>query len=152
MSIKVDYAVLESSNQQMQAISRTIDEKLDTLRAMLLGASNSWFPVSLSAISVPSGGSSELGRLVEEHWAVLKDAGEPAITVLPAGSVPSTQQVTGANLARIGATVDRRSGQVTVLCAIDNLVKGTAGAALQSMNLALGLPEHAGLSRTALAP
>ncbi|MEH0823904.1 MULTISPECIES: WXG100 family type VII secretion target [Micromonospora] len=35
MSIKVDYAVLESSNQQMQAISRTIDEKLDTLRAML---------------------------------------------------------------------------------------------------------------------
>ncbi|MEU4782020.1 WXG100 family type VII secretion target [Micromonospora sp. NPDC023633] len=35
MSIKVDYAVLESSNQQMQAISRTIDEKLDTLRSML---------------------------------------------------------------------------------------------------------------------
>ena len=77
---------------------------------------------------------------------------EHFITVLPAGSFPSTQQVTGANTVRIGATVDRRSGVVTVISAIDNLVKGTAGAAVQSLNLALGLPEGTGLTRTALAP
>ena len=58
----------------------------------------------------------------------------------------------GANTVRIGATVDRRSGQATVIAAIDNLVKGTAGAAVQSLNLALGIPETAGLTRTALAP
>lgn len=78
--------------------------------------------------------------------------GEHFVQVLPPGQFPSTQQVTGANTVRIGATVDRRSGQVTVISAIDNLVKGTAGAALQSMNLALGLPEGLGLTRTALAP
>src|SRR5699024_5440737 len=43
--------------------------------------------------------------------------------------------------------VDRRSGQATVISALDNLVKGTAGAAIQSLNLALGLPETTGLSR-----
>ncbi|GAA1737233.1 N-acetyl-gamma-glutamyl-phosphate reductase [Brachybacterium phenoliresistens] len=79
-------------------------------------------------------------------------ADEHFITVLPAGSFPSTQQVTGANTVRIGATVDRRSGVVTVISAIDNLVKGTAGAAVQSLNLALGLPEGTGLTRAALAP
>ncbi|MFC0672886.1 N-acetyl-gamma-glutamyl-phosphate reductase [Brachybacterium hainanense] len=77
---------------------------------------------------------------------------EHFITVLPSGSFPSTQQVVGANTVRIGATVDRRSGTVTVISAIDNLVKGTAGAAVQSLNIALGLPEATGLTRTALAP
>lgn len=79
-------------------------------------------------------------------------AGEHFVTVLPEGSAPATGQVAGANTIRIGAAVDARSGQATVISAIDNLVKGTAGAALQSMNLALGLPEATGLSRTALAP
>lgn len=79
-------------------------------------------------------------------------AEEHFLTVLDEGVMPTTGQVTGANTVRIGAAVDRRSGQATVLAALDNLVKGTAGAALQSMNLALGLPETTGLSRTALAP
>lgn len=77
---------------------------------------------------------------------------EHFLTVLPEGRMPTTGQVTGANTVRIGAAVDRRSGQATVIAALDNLVKGTAGAALQSLNLALGLPERTGLSRTALAP
>ena len=74
------------------------------------------------------------------------------LAALPEGSAPATGQVAGANTIRIGAAVDARSGQATVISAIDNLVKGTAGAALQSMNLALGLPEATGLVRTALAP
>ena len=77
---------------------------------------------------------------------------EHFVTVLPEGVVPATQEVVGANTLRVGAAVDRRSGQATVIAAIDNLVKGTAGAAIQSMNLALGLPETTGLTRTALAP
>lgn len=79
-------------------------------------------------------------------------AEEPFIQVLPDGGFPSTAQVLGANIVRIGAAVDRRSGQATVIAAIDNLMKGTAGAAVQSMNLALGLEETLGLPRTALAP
>ncbi|UYG15603.1 N-acetyl-gamma-glutamyl-phosphate reductase [Brachybacterium huguangmaarense] len=87
-----------------------------------------------------------LGALAADY------ADEHFVQVLPAGRFPSTQQVVGANTVRIGATVDRRSGQATVIAAIDNLVKGTAGAAVQSLNLALGIPETAGLTRTALAP
>jgi N-acetyl-gamma-glutamyl-phosphate reductase len=79
-------------------------------------------------------------------------ADEHFVTVLPEGVFPTTGQVTGANTLRIGAAVDRRSGQATVISALDNLVKGTAGAAIQSLNLALGLPEATGLTRTALAP
>ena len=74
------------------------------------------------------------------------------MTVLPEGVFPTTGEVAGANTLRIGAVVDRRSGQATVISALDNLVKGTAGAAIQSLNLALGMPEGTGLSRTALAP
>lgn len=72
--------------------------------------------------------------------------------VLPEGAFPATSHVAGSNRAAFGAVVDRKSGQVTVMCALDNLVKGTAGAATQSINLALGLDETAGLTRTALAP
>ncbi|MDN6330297.1 MAG: N-acetyl-gamma-glutamyl-phosphate reductase, partial [Brachybacterium sp.] len=79
-------------------------------------------------------------------------AEEHFVTVLPEGVFPSTGEVTGANTLRIGAAVDRRSGQATVISALDNLVKGTAGAAIQSLNLSLGLPETLGLTRTALAP
>jgi N-acetyl-gamma-glutamyl-phosphate reductase len=79
-------------------------------------------------------------------------AQEHFVTVLPEGTFPATGEVAGANTIRIGAAVDARSGQATVISAIDNHVKGTAGAALQSLNLALGLPEATGLTRTALAP
>lgn len=85
--------------------------------------------------------------------ALTADYGEEHfLRVLPEGVFPSTAQVVGANTLRIGAAVDARSGQATVISALDNLVKGTAGAAVQSLNLALGLPETTGLTRTALAP
>lgn len=79
-------------------------------------------------------------------------AEEHFVTVLEEGVFPSTGEVVGANTVRLGAATDRRSGQATVIAAIDNLVKGTAGAALQSLNLALGIPETTGLTRTAIAP
>lgn len=79
-------------------------------------------------------------------------AGERFVRVLPAGSFPRSSDTTGANTALMGVTVDENAGRVVVVSAIDNLVKGTAGAAIQSANLALGLPEHAGLPVNGVAP
>ncbi|WP_454300641.1 N-acetyl-gamma-glutamyl-phosphate reductase [Salana multivorans] len=77
---------------------------------------------------------------------------EPFVQLLPAGAQPSTASTLGANTAIMSVALDERAGRVVVTCAIDNLVKGTAGAAIQSLNLALGLPETAGLPVTGVAP
>jgi N-acetyl-gamma-glutamyl-phosphate reductase len=79
-------------------------------------------------------------------------ADEPFVHVLPAGEFPKTADVLGANTAIIGLAVDEAAGRVVVVSAIDNLVKGTAGAAVQSMNIALGLAETAGLTTDGVAP
>lgn len=72
-------------------------------------------------------------------------AGEPFVTVYEPGRMPATADVRGTNRAHIGLTVDERTGTLVVACAIDNLVKGTSGQAIQCANLSLGLPETAGL-------
>lgn len=79
-------------------------------------------------------------------------ADEPFVHLLPEGQWPSTAATVGANTAIMQVAVDGKAGRVVVVCAIDNLVKGTAGAALQSMNLALGLPETLGLNVIGVAP
>ncbi len=77
---------------------------------------------------------------------------ETFVQVLPAGHFPRTADVLGANTALMGLAIDRAAGRVVVVTAVDNLVKGTAGAAIQSMNIALGLPEATGLSVNGVAP
>ena len=77
---------------------------------------------------------------------------ETFVQLLPAGQFPRTADVLGANTALIGLAIDRAANRVTVVTALDNLVKGTAGAAIQSMNLALGLPESRALSVNGVAP
>ncbi len=79
-------------------------------------------------------------------------AREPFVHVLPSGQWPTTAAALGANTALIQVAVDQRAGRVVTVTAIDNLVKGTAGAAVQSMNLALGLPETRGLTTVGVAP
>ena len=79
-------------------------------------------------------------------------ADEAFVTVLPLGDFPSTASVLGSNSVLIGAAVDEHTGRVVVVSAIDNLVKGTAGAAIQSMNIALGIPEQTGLTINGVAP
>lgn len=91
-----------------------------------------------------------LERLHEEYAAVFED--EPFVHVLPAGVQPMTASVLGSNAVQIGIEVDERAGRAVFTAAIDNLAKGTAGGAIQSMNLALGLPETDGLSTVGLAP
>ncbi|MFJ4174466.1 N-acetyl-gamma-glutamyl-phosphate reductase [Microbacterium sp. NPDC089696] len=77
---------------------------------------------------------------------------ETFVRLLPAGEFPRTADVLGANTALMGLAIDRAANRVTVVTAVDNLVKGTAGAAVQSMNLALGLPETRALSVNGVAP
>jgi N-acetyl-gamma-glutamyl-phosphate reductase len=79
-------------------------------------------------------------------------AAEPFVYLLPDGRLPQTGSVIGSNAAQLAVAVDADAGVLVAVCAIDNLVKGTAGAAVQSMNLALGWPEVQGLSTVGLAP
>lgn len=74
-----------------------------------------------------------------------KYASETFVRVLPKGQLPNISQVRGSNYCDIGLAVDDRTGRVIALAAIDNLVKGAAGQAIQNMNLMLSLPEGRGL-------
>ena len=65
---------------------------------------------------------------------------------------PSTKATWGSNSAHLSVRYDQRTGWVVVLCAIDNLVKGASGQAIQCANLALGLEETAGLSTVGIYP
>jgi N-acetyl-gamma-glutamyl-phosphate reductase len=79
-------------------------------------------------------------------------ADEPFVRLLPEGEWPSTSMTLGANVAAVQVTLDERAGRIIAVGAIDNLTKGTAGGAVQSANLALGLPEDLGLTTAAVAP
>jgi len=77
---------------------------------------------------------------------------EPFVQLLPAGAWPTTSATLGSNNVQLQVTVDADARRLVVVAAIDNLTKGTAGGAVQSMNLALGLPETTGLSTVGVAP
>ncbi len=79
-------------------------------------------------------------------------AGEPFVRLLPDGAWPSTGATLGSTAAHLQSTVDRDSGRILVVSAIDNLGKGAAGQAVQCANLMLGLPETTGLSAHGVAP
>ncbi len=88
---------------------------------------------------------------VRDAW-VSAYAGERFVHVLPEGVFPRTADTLGANTCLMGVAVDEHTGRVIVVAALDNLAKGTAGAAIQSANIALGIPEHTGLSIDGVAP
>ncbi|CAM5579691.1 N-acetyl-gamma-glutamyl-phosphate reductase OS=Streptomyces rimosus subsp. rimosus (strain ATCC/ DSM 40260 / JCM 4667 / NRRL 2234) OX=1265868 GN=argC PE=3 SV=1 [Streptomyces rimosus subsp. rimosus] len=77
---------------------------------------------------------------------------EPFVRLLPEGQWPSTVAVYGANAALVQVALDAAAGRIVVVSAIDNLTKGTAGGAVQSMNIALGLDEATGLTTIGVAP
>ncbi|WP_280464257.1 N-acetyl-gamma-glutamyl-phosphate reductase [Nocardia cyriacigeorgica] len=79
-------------------------------------------------------------------------ADEPFVHLLPEGVLPQTGAVLGSNAVALQVAVDEAAGLLVVIGAVDNLTKGTAGAAVQSMNLALGIEETAGLSTVGVAP
>jgi N-acetyl-gamma-glutamyl-phosphate reductase len=79
-------------------------------------------------------------------------ADEPFVQLLPEGRWPATASVHGSNAVQVQVAYDAAVDRVIAISAIDNLTKGTAGGAVQSMNLALGLPETTGLSTIGVAP
>ena len=79
-------------------------------------------------------------------------AGEPFVHVLPLGETPQTRHVRGSNMTFIGVVKDRLPGRAIIVSALDNLVKGASGQAVQNMNVMLGFPESAGLEQVALFP
>ncbi len=90
----------------------------------------------------------------EDAYAVYAKAyaDEPFVHLLPAGQWPQTKSVTGSNAVHLQVTVDEDARRLVAVGAVDNLSKGTAGAAVQCMNLALGLDEGLGLSTVGVAP
>ncbi|EXF24082.1 N-acetyl-gamma-glutamyl-phosphate reductase [Nesterenkonia sp. AN1] len=78
--------------------------------------------------------------------------GEAFVHLLPEGQWPATKQVVGSNHVTIQLAVDEHAGRAVVVSAADNLTKGTAGGAVQSMNIALGLEETTGLNLLGVSP
>jgi N-acetyl-gamma-glutamyl-phosphate reductase len=102
----------------------------------------------LATIYVRSAKSAEdLHALVAAAYAR-----EPFVHVLPFGETPHTRHVRGSNYTFIGIAKDRVPGRAIIVSALDNLVKGASGQAVQNMNLMLGFPETLGIDQIALFP
>ncbi len=94
------------------------------------------------------------GRNAQDLHAILSEAygKETFVHVLPFGETPHTRHVRGSNMTMIGVAADRIAGRAIIVSALDNLVKGASGQAVQNMNLMLGFPEAMGLEQVALFP
>ncbi len=82
----------------------------------------------------------ELQKIYEDYYA-----SSPFVFVRTDGSLPATREVTGTNECHIAVRADQRAGRLVVISAIDNLIKGAAGQAIQNLNLMYGLDQKAGL-------
>lgn len=103
-------------------------------------------PLVSELVEDPSTGSG-VRSAYEQAWA-----DEPFAHLLPEGLWPQTQSVLGSNHVHVQVAVDEAANRLVVVAALDNLAKGTAGGAIQSMNIALGLPETLGLTTLGVAP
>jgi N-acetyl-gamma-glutamyl-phosphate reductase len=94
------------------------------------------------------------GRSAQNLHEILSEtyAKEPFVHVLPFGDTPHTRHVRGSNMTFIGVVKDRQEGRAILVAALDNLVKGASGQAIQNMNLMMGWPETTGLEQVALFP
>jgi N-acetyl-gamma-glutamyl-phosphate reductase len=99
------------------------------------------------AMPLKTTSAKELSALYSDFYA-----GEPFVRVLPQGSLPSTAFVRGSNFCDIAPVVDLRSGRIIIVSAIDNLMKGASGQAVQNMNIVCGLPETMGLEGIGVFP
>ena len=94
------------------------------------------------------------GASADDLRSALSEAyrGEPFVHVAPKGVLPQTQNVRGSNYVQVGVFADRIEGRAILVSVLDNLVKGSAGQAIQNMNLAFGFEETAGLLQLPLFP
>jgi len=110
-------------------------------------------PMSRGILSTTYG---QLRRKVsgQEVWEIYTDfyKGKYFVTVLELGQLPQTKAVYSSNHCHIGVVVDERTGRLVAVAAIDNLVKGASGQAIQNLNLMFGLPEESGLDFPGVMP
>lgn len=102
---------------------------------------------TVSAPLVDGVGAAEVREAYAKAYAA-----EPFVHLLPEGQWPQTKSVLGSNAVHLQVTVDQTAGRFFAVGAVDNLAKGTGGAAVQCMNLAVGLEESTGLSSVGIAP
>ena len=102
---------------------------------------------TVTASAAPGLTADRLRLVYEKSYAA-----EPFVHLLAPGQWPQTKAVLGSNVITLQVALDEAANTVVVVAAVDNLTKGTAGAAVQTMNLALGYPETAGLTTIGLAP
>ncbi len=110
-------------------------------------------PVSrgiLTTAYANSMGKVDLDKVIEAYNEFYKD--KPFVHVLSKSKYPETKNVLGSNFCHIGLAYDDRMDRVIAISAIDNLVKGASGQAIQNMNIMLGLPQDMGLRGVGLAP
>ncbi len=98
-----------------------------------------------------TGPSSAVGARLRDVLAAAYGQ-EPFVHLLPEGRWPATGATLGSNMAHLQVAADTHAGRAVVVCALDNLVKGAAGQAIQIANLMLGLPETAGLTAYGVTP
>ena len=110
-------------------------------------------PMARGILACVYGEPTDPARGEAEYRAALEEAyrGEPFVTVLDEG-LPDTAHVRGSNRAHVAVRLDARAGVVVAICAIDNLVKGASGQAIQAMNIARGWPETEGLAGAGVFP
>lgn len=104
----------------------------------------------LAVVSAPIANDITVADVQAAYRRVTAD--EPFLEFLTEGQWPQTQHVVGCNAVHLQATIDRSVGRLVAVAALDNLTKGTAGGAVQSMNIASGVPETIGLSTIGVAP
>jgi N-acetyl-gamma-glutamyl-phosphate reductase len=111
-------------------------------------------PMSRGILATCTAPLAEIGASYQETYAAYAEAyaDEPFVHLLPEGQWPQTKSVLGSNAVHVQVTIDHDAGRLVAVAVLDNLTKGTAGAAVQCMNLALGLPETTGLSTVGVAP
>ena len=111
-------------------------------------------PMSRGILATCTAPLTDSGTSFEQVYAAYAEAyaAEPFVQLLTKGQWPQTKSVLGSNAVQVQVTVDHDVGRLVAVAVLDNLTKGTAGAAVQCMNLALGLPETSGLSTLGVAP
>jgi N-acetyl-gamma-glutamyl-phosphate reductase len=133
--------------EMIQNLSAVAGERVTVSFTPTLAPMSRGILATCSAKAKPGVGAREVRAAYEKALA-----DEPFVHLLPEGQWPATAAVQGSNAVHIQVAHDESAGRVIAISAIDNLTKGTAGGALQSMNIALGLPEGTGLSTIGLAP
>ncbi|MBO8185744.1 N-acetyl-gamma-glutamyl-phosphate reductase [Streptomyces spirodelae] len=133
--------------EMVQNLSAAAGERVSVSFTPTLAPMPRGILATCSAKALPGVGAEQLRAAYEKAYQ-----DEPFVTLLPEGQWPATAAVQGSNSVHLQVAYDREADRIIVVSAVDNLTKGTAGGAVQSMNIALGLDEGLGLSTIGVAP